>query len=80
MDSDAEKAEELLRASIKSFGRAADHSDPQRAAEAYYNRSKSHWRLGRLTNDAHQMQDALRDADEAAKRFYDHKSCPGANF
>jgi len=80
METDQEKAEDLLRESIKSFARATGHADPQYAAEAYYNRSKSHWRLGRLTQDQLQMKDAIRDADDAAQRFYDHRFVSWSEF
>jgi tetratricopeptide (TPR) repeat protein len=79
-ENDREKAEKLLRESIESFTRAANHSDQQYAAEAYYNRSKSHWRLGRLTGDQGHLKEAGQDADEAARRFYDNKFISWSEF
>jgi hypothetical protein len=73
MDLDREKSEELLRQSIDSFTRAAEHSDPQYAAEAYYNRSKAYWRLSKLTGDPGDIRRARGDAQMAAVSFYDHR-------
>lgn len=73
METDREKAETLLRESIKSFTRATGHSEPEFSAEAFYNRSKSHWRLSRLEMDRNEFATAVRDAEEAARRYYDHR-------
>lgn len=73
MDADREKAEALLRESLNSFTRATAHSEPQFAAEAFYNRSKSHWRLSRLENDKEELARAVTDAEEASRRYYDHR-------
>lgn len=80
MDTDAAEAERLLRDAIQSFGRAAAHSDPQYEAEAYYNRSKSHWRLWRLVHDASEFQHAFSDAQRAAARFYDQRFVSWSEF
>lgn len=73
MDTDRTRGEQLLRQSIESFGHAVDHSDPQYAAEASYNRSKAHWRLWRLTEDSQEFEKAFADAESAASSFYDHR-------
>jgi hypothetical protein len=73
MDGEREKAEQLLRESIESFGHAAEHNDPQYAAEARYNRSKAHWRLWRLSEDKEEFQSALVDAQAAVADSYDHR-------
>jgi tetratricopeptide (TPR) repeat protein len=80
MDSERDRAEGLLTQSIASFDHATEHSDPQYEAEAYYNRSKSHWRLWRLTEDKDEFSRALRDAETAATRFYDHRFVSWVEF
>jgi hypothetical protein len=71
MDSNVEVAEQFLRHSVESFTKATSHSDPQYAAEAFYNRSKSHWRLWRLNQDPEQFKSALNDSESAVSCFYD---------
>jgi hypothetical protein len=73
MDTEREKSEQFLRESIVSFTKATSHSDSEYEAEAYYNRSKSHWRLWRLTEDRKELDSAVSDAQTAASRFYDHR-------
>lgn len=79
-DTDREKAEQLLRDSIASFNHATAHNDPQYEAEAYYNRSKAHWRLWRLTDDAQEFESAVADARTAASRFYDPRFVSWSEF
>jgi hypothetical protein len=73
MDTEPEKAAELLRESIVSFTHATNHSERQYEAEAYYNRSKAHWRLWRLTQDAEEFKKATEDAKRAATYSYDNR-------
>ncbi len=73
IETDRDTAEKLLRESVGSFTHAASHNDPQYEAEAYYNRSKSHWRLWRLTGERQEYESAVQDAQRAATAFYDHK-------
>jgi hypothetical protein len=80
MDSERERAEQLLRESIASFNHATDHNDPQYEAEAYYNRSKGYWRLWRLTGDSKEFERAVDDARTAASRFYDHRFVSWSEF
>jgi hypothetical protein len=80
MDSERETAEQLLRESVASFNHATGHGDPQYEAEAYYNRSKSHWRLWRLTGDTKEFERAVEDAQTAASRFYDHRFISWSEF
>jgi hypothetical protein len=71
LESDPKEAEEMLRRSIDSFGRAVGHTVPQYAAQAYYNRSKSNWRLWRLRREPLDYVAALDDSAEAARRYDD---------
>jgi hypothetical protein len=80
MDAEPEKAERLLRESIQSFSRAANHNESQYEAEAYYNRSKAHWRLWRLTDDPKEFVSSLRDAQTAVDRSYDHRFVSWSEF
>jgi len=80
MDTDREEAERLLRESVSSFDHATAHSDPPFSAEAFYNRSKSHWRLWRLTEDKKEFDLAAKDAASAAGRFYDNKFLSWSEF
>jgi hypothetical protein len=80
MDSERERAEQLLRESIGSFNHATEHNDPQYKAEAYYNRSKAHWRLWRLTGDSKEFEHAVDDAQTAASCFYDHRFVSWSEF
>ena len=80
MEANPEVAERLLRDSVQSFGRATAHNDPQYEAEAYYNRSKAHWRLWRLIQDRGEFVSAFKDAQTAAARFYDHKFISWSEF
>jgi hypothetical protein len=73
MNVEKEKAETLLHDSVQSFTRATAHGEREFAAEAFYNRSKSHWRLSRLADNKDEFASAVRDAEEAAKRYYDHR-------
>ncbi|HXB74312.1 MAG TPA: hypothetical protein VNY05_39105 [Candidatus Acidoferrales bacterium] len=73
MDSDPQKAAELLKDSLDSFRHATGHIDSQYAAEAYYNRSKAHWRLWQLTNGVDHLRYCVRDAEEAAKRHFEER-------
>jgi tetratricopeptide (TPR) repeat protein len=73
MAEDRKRAEQFLRQSLQSYTKATNHTEQRFAAEAYYHRSKSHWRLGMLTLNEQQTRDALQDAEEAATRFYDHR-------
>jgi hypothetical protein len=73
MDANPGPAEQVLRDPIASFTHATSHKDHQYEAEAYYNRSKAHWRLWRLTQDRQEFECAVKDAEQAAARFYDHK-------
>ena len=59
--------------SVASFSRAVAHEAPEYEAEAYYNRSKAHWRLWRVTNEFQEFEAALKDAQVAARRFYDNR-------
>jgi hypothetical protein len=79
-ESNGEKAEELLRESVKSFSHATGHADPQFEAEAYYNRSKAHWRLWRLTREASEFDRSVEDAKAAAVRFYDPRFVSWVEF
>jgi hypothetical protein len=79
-DSASERAEQLLRDSIVSFNHAVEHSDPQYKAEAYYNRSKAHWRLWRLVGDKQEFEHAVEDAQTAASQFYDHRFISWSEF
>ena len=63
-----------------SVDKATLHIDPQYSADAFYNRSKAHWRLWRLTNKAGEIQSAIQDADEVAKRSYDHRYVSWSEF
>jgi hypothetical protein len=80
MDTDEAKAESLFHESIGSLTRAAQHMDPQFAADALYNRSKAHWRLWRLKGSPEEIQSAIRDADDAAKRYYEHRFVSWSEF
>jgi hypothetical protein len=80
MDTDQGLAEKLLRDSVASFTQATPHNDPQYAAEAFYNRSKAHWRLWRLTHEPREFEEAVTDAQTAAGRFYDHKFLSWSDF
>jgi len=79
-DSEHDKAEQLLRESVVSFDHATGHGDPQYEAEAYYNRSKAHWRLWRLIGDTKEFDSAVDDAQTAAARFYDHRFVSWSEF
>ncbi len=79
-DSDAERARELLDESVVSFTRAIGHQDPQYEAEAYYNRSKSRWRIWRLSEDSSEFTKALGDAQKAVQAYYDHRFVSWSEF
>jgi hypothetical protein len=80
MDAEPERAEQLLRESVASFTHAAEHIEPQYEAEAYYNRSKAHWRLWRLNQEAEEFQKAIEDAKRAAVYPYDHRFVSWSEF
>jgi len=63
-----------------SFTHAAQHIERQYEAEAYYNRSKAHWRLWRLTQDAEEFEKAIEDAKRAAAYTYDHRFVSWSEF
>jgi hypothetical protein len=80
MDSDEARALELLHESLNSFKHAVGHTDPQYSAEAFYNRSKTHWRLWQITRSPNELRDCLRDAEEAAKRYFEERFLSWVDF
>jgi hypothetical protein len=80
METDHQAAERLLQDSLTSFTNATSHNDPQYSAEAYYNRSKAHWRLWRLNQDREEFDSAVEDAQMAASRFYDQRFISWSEF
>lgn len=63
--SDPEKAKELFNESIKSLTNATKHIDPDRIAQALYERSKTHYHWGRFTRDPALLNKALDDVEQA---------------
>jgi tetratricopeptide (TPR) repeat protein len=80
MDSNEASAQELLRESLNSFNHAVGHTDLQYSAEAFYNRSKTHWRLWQITRNPNELRDCLRDAEEAAKRYFEERFLSWVDF
>jgi tetratricopeptide (TPR) repeat protein len=80
MDEEPSKAIELMRQSLNSFRHAIGHIDPQYAAEAFYNRSKSHWRLWQVTSNSSELKYSLRDAEEAARKHYEERFLSWVEF
>jgi tetratricopeptide (TPR) repeat protein len=60
-----EKAQELLAESVDSLTNATKHIDPNRIAQALYERSKTLYHWGRSTGDVTTLSKALSDAEQA---------------
>ena len=68
-DQDPARSVQMLKDSVESLDKAVDHSEPRYSAEAFYNRSKSKWRLWQLTDERELLTQALVDARDAVESF-----------
>ena len=71
-NNDRDKADKMLRNSLESFTKAIGHTHRHQRSLAYYDRSKTHWRLWRL-GESSEIDQALADAEKAAEVYYDAK-------
>lgn len=67
------RAAEVLKQAIESFGHGVQHEETRYSAEAYYHRSKAYWRLWRINRSAEDLDNAIEDANRAAKDYYEDR-------
>jgi tetratricopeptide (TPR) repeat protein len=65
------KAAQLFADSIESLTHAAEHSYPDRKAQALYERSKAYFQKGRFSSSADDFDRAMEDAQAAYQLFPD---------
>ena len=68
---DQDAREEVLERARRLLSEAAGHRDPGYRARAKYERSKASNHLWSLNQDPEMLDEAIRDAEEAAKLAYD---------
>lgn len=72
-DDEENEAKSLFEKSIEALTEATKHIDPEYKASALYERSKSYFRLSRLTSEATSLKNAWEDAATAAKISADER-------
>ncbi len=65
--------QDFLESSLEDFRKAEEHKDTQYKAEAHYHGSKSHFRLWQYFGNDSSKEQALEEANEAARLYPDSK-------
>ena len=68
-----DRVQELLKASLKAFDRASNHIERRYEAEAFYNMSKSYFRLWQIDHSWEPLEKAIESAEHASRSYPEAK-------